>query len=129
MGIYVLSKSSNDEPAFVRARSVSRMMNLKASEDYYVVPACFEPNSLAKFALDVLCDTPFTLDPMERKLPTAFQLESKAATPPTSTRKPMSTPRATAGTTGTRQEAKRGNMSLAAARMSTVADEYAHLNN
>ncbi|UJR38433.1 hypothetical protein I4U23_031101 [Adineta vaga] len=130
IGVYVISNTLNDEPAFVRARSVSRLVNLKDGEEYYIVPACFESNSLAKFAIDVLCDTPFTLDSVERKLPASLQMENKVSTPPTTIRKPITTttrtlPRATR----TRETPTRTNISLAAARMSKIADEYSKMND
>ncbi|CAF1537555.1 unnamed protein product, partial [Adineta ricciae] len=106
IGIYIVSKTFGEDPAFVRARSVSRLVNLKSEEEYYIVPACFEPNSFAKFAVDVLCDTPFTLDSMERKLPIALQFENKVSTPPSTTRKPVTT------TTTTRRAQHRRSRSL-----------------
>jgi hypothetical protein len=133
IGIYVLSTTNNEEPAFVRARSVSRFLRLNAREEYYVLPACFEPNSFAKFEVDVLCDVPFTLDSTERKLPTPSPTENipfaSTATPrePVSTTRKPATTTTTTRRTGTREIPKKANMSLAAARMSTLTDDYSKL--
>jgi len=117
IGIYVLSNTANAEPSFVRARSVSRLVHLNAEEEYYVVPACFEANTFGKFQLDVLCNVAFTIDPTERKLPTPPPIENKASTLTTATKKTITT-------TKTREIPKKGNLSLAAARLSTLTDEY-----
>lgn len=116
-GIYVLSSKTDGEPAFVRARSVSRLVHLNAGEEYYVVPACYEANSFGKFQLDVLCDVPITLDATERKLPTPPPpppVENKAS--------------ALGSKTRARIVPKRGNLSLAAARTSSLADEYSKMD-
>jgi len=121
IGIYVLSTTANAEPSFVRARSVSRLVHLNAGEEYYVVPACFEVNTFGKFELDVLCDVAFTIDPTEGKLPIPPPTENKTSTPTTTTT------RKTITTTRPREIPKRGNLSLAAARLTTLADEYSKI--
>jgi hypothetical protein len=127
IGIYVLSTTANvEEPSFVRARSVSKIVHLNAGEEYYVLPACFEANSFGKFELDVLCNVQFTIYPAEIKLPTPPPIENKTPTPPT-TRKIVSTTRkpvTTTTATGIKQVSKRGNLSLATARLSTLTDDY-----
>ena len=120
IGIYVLSTKNNDEPEFVRARSVSRLVHLNAGEEYYLVPASFQANSFGKFQLDILSDIPFTLDPIERKFPTPPTVEDKTSTLPSTTRKPTMT--------RARVVPKRGNLSLAAARTSALADEYSKMD-
>lgn len=119
IGIYVLSNTFNGEPSFIRARSVSRSVHLNAGEEYYVVPTCFDANLCGKFELDVLCDVAFTLDPVERKIP----IPSPPVDEKTSTRTT-----ATTTTTRTKQIPKRGNISLAAARLSTLTKEYSEMN-
>jgi hypothetical protein len=149
IGIYILSTTANEEPIFARARSVSRLVRLNAGEEYYVVPTCFEANLFGKFELDVLSDVVFTLDPVERKLPTPPPVEDKTPTPTSTenkasastatTRKIVSTTRKSVSptrkpvtttatrTTGTKQVPKRGNLSLATARLSTLADDYSKI--
>jgi hypothetical protein len=118
IGIYVLSTTANEEPVFVRARSVSRLVHLNAGDEYYVIPACFEANLFGKFELDVLSDVAFILDPAERNLPIPPPpAEDKTPTPTATARKPVRK-------TVTRAVPKRGNLSLAAARLSTLTDEY-----
>ncbi|CAF1211069.1 unnamed protein product [Rotaria sordida] len=58
--IYILSITNNEEPTFVRARSISRLVQLNSVNEYYVIPVYFEANSFGKFELDVLCDVLFT---------------------------------------------------------------------
>ncbi|CAF2501158.1 unnamed protein product [Rotaria sp. Silwood2] len=131
IGIYVVSNTNNEEPTFVRARSISRLVHLNSGEEYYVIPTCFEANSFGKFELDVLCDVPFTLDLTERKLPTPPPPEEDETPTRTNTtktivattRKPMTTTAATR-TTGTKETPKKRNPSLATARLSTLVDEY-----
>ncbi|CAF1022807.1 unnamed protein product [Rotaria sordida] len=130
IGIYVLSTTNNEEPAFVRARSISRLVHLNSEEEYYVVPTCFEANSFGKFELNVLCDVPFTLDPTERKLPTPPPIENETSAQTNTTKTMVSTARksmtttATTRTTGTKEAPKKRNPSLATARLSTLIDEY-----
>jgi hypothetical protein len=124
IGIYVLSTTANEEPTFVRARSVSRLVHLTAGEEYYVVPACFEANTFGHFELNVLCDVKFTLDPTERKLtpppPPPPPPESKASTLTTTTKKPV--------TTRTKEVPKRGSLALAKARLSALTDKYTDMD-
>lgn len=115
-GIYVLSTTFDAEIDFIRARSVSRLVQLKADEEYYVIPTCFQANSLGKFELNVLCDVPFVLDPIERKFPIP------PPPPPKPENKPNSTIKAK------RAPPKKGNLSFAAARASNLADEYTTLD-
>lgn len=117
VGIHVHCTKKDDEPAFARARSVSRLVHLNAGEEYYLVPACFQANSFGKYQLDILSNVPFTVDPTERKLPPP---------PPPVEEKPSTQPSATKKVTMTKTTVvpKRGNVSLAAARTSSLADEY-----
>ncbi|CAF3489823.1 unnamed protein product [Rotaria sp. Silwood1] len=130
IGIYVVSNTTNEEPAFVRARSISRLVHLNSGEEYYVVPACFEANSFGKFELDVLCDVPFTLDPTETKLPIPPPAENETPTRTNTTKTTMSTTRkpitttVTTRVTGTKEAPKKRNPSLATARLSSLIDEY-----
>lgn len=98
------------------ARSISRLVHLNAGEEYHVVPACFEANLFGKFELNVLCDVVFALNPVERKLPIPSPAENKTSSPTTT------------ATTRTKQVPKRGNISLAAARLSTLTNEYSEMN-
>ncbi|CAF1453444.1 unnamed protein product [Adineta steineri] len=122
IGIYILSNTYNDEATFGRARSVSKLARLHAGIEYYIVPTCFEAGSFAKFTIDVLCDVAFTFDATERKLPTSLLQDKKMSNTAVTTRKPITT-----RTTGTKETPKKGGLSLAAARMSTIADDYSKM--
>ena len=116
IGIYVLSTTANEEPTFVRARSVSRLVRLNADEEYHIIPACFDANSFGHFELNVLCDVTFTLDPTERKLPPP---------PPPPPSAQASTP---IKTKTTREVQKKGSLTLAKARLSTLTDKYTNMD-
>ncbi|CAF4474818.1 unnamed protein product, partial [Rotaria magnacalcarata] len=147
IGIYVISTTNDEEPTFIRARSVSRLIRLNSGEEYFIVPACYEPNSFGKFELDVLCDEPFTLDPTERKLPTPPPVDDKIPTPSpvankvsartnsprrriSPTRNSATTARAPAtrkNTAKTNEAPKKRNRSLATARLTHLVDEYLNI--
>ncbi|CAF3441129.1 unnamed protein product [Rotaria socialis] len=149
IGIYIISTTNtkDEEPTFIRARSVSRLIHLNSGEEYFIIPACFEPNSFGKFELDVLCDEPFTLDPTERELPTPppvddktptpLPVENKVSTRTSSPRRIVSPARNSATTARTattrksitkRNEApKKRNPSLATARLTNLVDEYLNI--
>lgn len=131
IGIYVYSASKNEEPTFIRARSISRSVHLNAGEEYYIVPTCYEANSFGDFELNVLCDVPFTLDSTERKLtPLSPPDENETSEPTTnpativsSIRRPMAS-KTTGKTAGIKQVPKKRNVSVTRTRLSTLIDEY-----
>ena len=130
IGIYVLSTTTNEEPAFIRARSVSRLLSLNSEEQYYVIPACLEANCFGEFELDVLCDVPFTLDPVERKAPVPPPEEDKTSIPTdvagtvvSNVEKPV-TKAASTRTTRTKDLSNRQNISTNRTLLSTLIDEY-----
>lgn len=149
IGIHILSSKTTNEATFTRARSVSKLIQLNADEEYYIVPTCYAAGSMAKYHLDVLCDVPFTLDPTERKppIPPSPPLEQKVKTL-TSPRSPLSssqtktivrtvtlsptrkppTPRSTVTPTHNRQAIPvRKPVTLPAARSRSLANEYTEL--
>lgn len=136
IAIYIVSPTKKEEPKFMRARSVSSLVQLNPGEEYYVVLSCFESNSFAKFELNVLCDVPFTIDPTERKLPpppppspeenstsdrscTIRRTASPSKSPVRASKRVTTIMRPTK-----RETPKPRNSSLATARLTSLIDEY-----
>jgi hypothetical protein len=126
IGIYILPSKNKDDISFVRARSVSRSVVLHGDTDYFVVPACYNSNSLGKFHLDITCDVPFALDKTERRPPETPIVVAAASARARSTSTVRTKPKI--GSTATRTtgatRANRDGVSLITARMHSMANEY-----
>ena len=87
IGIRVVSESTTneEETRFIRARSISKVVQLNGEEEYFVVPTSFQGNALGRFALDVLADVSFTIERTEREAP-----KTAKTSEPTTKKKPLS---------------------------------------